>query len=30
VLRELGPAHTGGDTIVHVPDASTVFTGDLR
>jgi cyclase len=26
---ELGPAHTGGDTIVHVPDASTVFTGDL-
>ncbi len=26
---ELGPAHTGGDTIVHVPDSSTVFTGDL-
>jgi cyclase len=26
---ELGPAHTGGDTIVHVPGASTVFTGDL-
>jgi glyoxylase-like metal-dependent hydrolase (beta-lactamase superfamily II) len=26
---ELGPAHTGGDTIVHVPDAATVFTGDL-
>jgi cyclase len=26
---ELGPAHTGGDTIVHIPDASTVFTGDL-
>lgn len=26
---ELGPAHTGGDTIVHVPDAETVFTGDL-
>jgi glyoxylase-like metal-dependent hydrolase (beta-lactamase superfamily II) len=26
---ELGPAHTGGDTIVHGPDASTVFTGDL-
>ncbi len=26
---ELGPAHTGGDTIVHVPDAGTVFTGDL-
>jgi cyclase len=28
-LVELGPAHTGGDTIVHVPDADTVFTGDL-
>ena len=26
---ELGPAHTGGDTVVHVPDAGTVFTGDL-
>ena len=26
---ELGPAHTGGDTIVHVPDSGTVFTGDL-
>jgi cyclase len=26
---DLGPAHTGGDTIVHVPDAGTVFTGDL-
>ena len=26
---ELGPAHTAGDTIVHVPDAHTVFTGDL-
>ncbi len=26
---ELGPAHTRGDTIVHVPDAATVFTGDL-
>jgi cyclase len=26
---ELGPAHTGGDTIVHVPDAGIVFTGDL-
>src|SRR6185437_8895907 len=24
---ELGPAHTGGDTVVHVPDAGTVFTG---
>lgn len=28
-LIELGPAHTGGDTIVHVPDAEAVFTGDL-
>ena len=26
---ELGPAHTGGDTIVHIPDADVVFTGDL-
>jgi cyclase len=29
VLEELGPAHTRGDTIVHVPDARVVFTGDL-
>ncbi len=28
-LVEVGPAHTAGDTIVHVPDASTVFTGDI-
>ena len=28
-LIEVGPAHTSGDTIVHVPDASTVFTGDI-
>ena len=28
-LIELGPAHTGGDTIVHVPGSGTVFTGDL-
>lgn len=26
---ELGPAHTAGDAIVHVPDAGVVFTGDL-
>jgi cyclase len=26
---ELGPAHTLGDTIIHVPDADAVFTGDL-
>ena len=28
-LIEVGPAHTAGDVIVHVPDASTVFTGDI-
>ncbi|HYZ82473.1 MAG TPA: MBL fold metallo-hydrolase [Solirubrobacteraceae bacterium] len=28
-LIELGPAHTAGDTIVHVPASATVFTGDL-
>ena len=28
-LTELGPAHTRGDVIVHVPDAKTVFTGDI-
>ena len=28
-LVELGPAHTQGDVVVHVPDAATVFTGDL-
>ena len=28
-LVELGPAHTQGDVVVHVFDASTVFTGDL-
>jgi cyclase len=28
-LTELGPAHTRGDTIAHVPDARTVFTGDI-
>jgi cyclase len=26
---ELGPAHTGSDSIVHVPDAAVAFTGDL-
>ena len=29
VLTELGPAHTRGDIIVHVPDAKTVYTGDI-
>jgi len=28
-LIELGPAHTNGDSIAHVPDAGVVFTGDL-
>jgi cyclase len=28
-LIELGPAHTPGDAIAHVPDANVVFTGDL-
>ncbi len=28
-LIEVGPAHTRGDTLVHVPDAGTVFTGDI-
>ncbi len=28
-LIEVGPAHTRGDVIVHVPDAHTVYTGDI-
>jgi glyoxylase-like metal-dependent hydrolase (beta-lactamase superfamily II) len=28
-LIELGPAHTHGDAIAHVPDANVVFTGDI-
>jgi len=28
-LHEVGPAHTGGDVIVHVPGDRTVFTGDI-
>jgi cyclase len=28
-LRQVGPAHTRGDTIVHVPSDRTVFTGDI-
>lgn len=28
-LIEVGPAHTAGDTIVHVPDAGVAFTGDI-
>lgn len=29
LLRDLGPAHTPGDVIAHVPDSGVVFTGDL-
>lgn len=29
VLYEVGPAHTAGDVLVHLPDASTIFTGDI-
>jgi len=28
-LIEVGPAHTPGDAIVHVPDARVVYTGDI-
>jgi glyoxylase-like metal-dependent hydrolase (beta-lactamase superfamily II) len=28
-LIEVGPAHTNGDTLAYVPDARTVFTGDI-
>jgi glyoxylase-like metal-dependent hydrolase (beta-lactamase superfamily II) len=28
-LLEVGPAHTRGDTIVHVPDDGVMFTGDI-
>lgn len=28
-LIEVGPAHTRGDTLVYVPDARTIFTGDI-
>ncbi len=28
-LIEVGPAHTAGDVLVHVPDSRTVFTGDV-
>ncbi|MCU1353332.1 MAG: hypothetical protein JWM05_2541 [Acidimicrobiales bacterium] len=29
VLEMVGPAHTAGDVIAHVPDAGLVFTGDI-
>ncbi|MEM7271596.1 MAG: MBL fold metallo-hydrolase [Actinomycetota bacterium] len=28
-LIEVGPAHTAGDTLVHLPDDGVVFTGDI-
>src|SRR5271165_3363764 len=28
-LIEVGPAHTRGDTLVHLPDARVLFTGDI-
>ncbi|ALL79530.1 beta-lactamase (plasmid) [Pseudonocardia sp. EC080610-09] len=28
-LIEVGPAHTQGDALVHVPDARTLYTGDI-
>lgn len=28
-LIEVGPAHTAGDVVVHVPDAGVVFVGDI-
>ncbi len=28
-LMEVGPAHTGGDVIVYLPDERVVFTGDI-
>ena len=28
-LKNVGPAHTAGDVIVHVPEDRTVFTGDI-
>src|SRR5262245_53982971 len=28
-LIEVGPAHTRGDVLAHVPDAKTIYTGDI-
>ena len=28
-LLEVGPAHTAGDAVVHLPEAGIVFTGDI-
>lgn len=29
LLKTVGPAHTKGDVLVHVPEDRTVFTGDI-
>ena len=29
VLKQVGPCHTAGDTLVHVPDDKLIFTGDI-
>ena len=29
VLEQVGPAHTAGDLLVHLPDAGVVFAGDI-
>ncbi len=28
-LLEVGPAHTAGDVLVHLPETATIFTGDI-
>ena len=28
-MIEVGPAHTSGDTLAYVPDARTIYTGDI-
>ena len=28
-IRDLGPAHTAADSVVHIPDAGVLFAGDL-
>ena len=28
-LIEVGPAHTGGDTLIHLPETKTCYTGDI-
>jgi cyclase len=29
ILKEVGPAHTAGDVLVHAPSRKTIFTGDI-